>query len=205
MGDLTERGFGLVIAYLLPGFVLLLGISLTSPAVEAWLRTSADSSSPTVGTFLYLLLASLTAGMTVGAFRWAIIDRIHHATGLTRPRFELRHVHERLDAFELFVHHHYRYYEFFANTMLAALASYTCWRFTASPGGPRLGDAGFLILEAVFFAASRDTLRNYYWRVGQVLGTAESEVGHDERIGPPRAGTDGDKPAEQGVTEDRAG
>ena len=198
MGDLTGRGFGLVIAYLLPGFVLLLGVAELSPEVGAWLRTSADSNSPTVGSFLYVLLSSLTAGMTVGAFRWAIIDSIHHATGLTRPIFQMANLYDRLPAFELLVEHHYRYYEFFANTFLAAFASYGCWRVAASVGDPQPSDAGFVALQVIFFAASRNTLRTYYRRVGQLLGTVEGEPSHDERIRPSRAGPNGNEPAGEG-------
>ena len=64
MGDLTEKNFGLVIAYLLPGFVTLWGLSHFSPTIQTWL-TSSQSGAPSVSGFLYVTLVSLALGLTV--------------------------------------------------------------------------------------------------------------------------------------------
>jgi len=70
---LSNDNFGPLIAYLVPGTIVLLGLSQFSPAVRVWFAaTPADA--PTVGGFLYLTLASLAAGMTVSALRWALVD-----------------------------------------------------------------------------------------------------------------------------------
>jgi len=76
--------FGLIIAYLVPGFVALWGASYHSPTVRAWLAAD-PSSSPTVGGLFYGTLASISAGMVVTAFRWALIDSIHHRTEIAPP------------------------------------------------------------------------------------------------------------------------
>jgi hypothetical protein len=40
MTEMSQKNFGLLIAYLLPGFVVLWGISFFSPTVQSWLTGS---------------------------------------------------------------------------------------------------------------------------------------------------------------------
>src|SRR5438093_134632 len=51
--DVTSENFGLLIAYLLPGFVALWGVSPAVPGAGAWLA-APPVGAPTVGGFLYL-------------------------------------------------------------------------------------------------------------------------------------------------------
>lgn len=176
MGELSVRNFGLLIAYLIPGFLALWGLSFLSPAVAEWLR-GAGSAGPTVGGFLYVLLASVAAGMTVSALRWALVDRAHGMTGLRRPQLDFRNLSGKLDAFEQINEHHYRYYQFYSNSLIAILFAYPTWRIHG--GGNIWTDLGFVFVEVVFAAGSRDALRNFYRRASQLLG--ESEASDDER------------------------
>ena len=98
MSDLSEKNFGLVIAYVVPGFVALWGVAYLSPTVASWIAAS-QSAAPTVAGFLYATLASLAAGLTVSAVRWALIDTLHHATGVMRPSWEFANLDERLDGY----------------------------------------------------------------------------------------------------------
>ena len=93
MSDISSRNFGLLIAYLIPGFILIWGLGQWSPDVAAWLA-GADGAGPTIGGFLIISVASIAAGMTASAIRWALIDTIHHATGLTRPQWRDVFLHE---------------------------------------------------------------------------------------------------------------
>ena len=182
-----ERGFGLVIAYLLPGFVALCGAACLSESISGWLVASGNAV-PTVGGFLYVAVGSLTVGMTASAVRWVCLDTCHHRTGVTPPRWDFSNLQTKLDAFTYKVESHYRYYQFYGNTLVAMGFAYAAWRTSCSSGA---GDAwpfdvGVLVLAAVFFAASRDALRKYYERASQVLGLRESGFegeDHDERIG----------------------
>ena len=76
MRELNSGNFGLVIAYLLPGFVALLGVSFFSEPVQTWFSVS-PVALPTVGGFLYVTLGSLSAGVIVSTVRWATVDTIH--------------------------------------------------------------------------------------------------------------------------------
>ena len=66
MTDVSGRNFGLLIAYVLPGFVSLCGMAELSPNMKSWLVTGSMTNgvAPTVGGFLYLTLASVAAGLT---------------------------------------------------------------------------------------------------------------------------------------------
>lgn len=173
MDSSTNNKFGLVIAYFLPGFVVVWGVSFYSPTLSSWLSTGAVSG-PTVGGFLYVAMSSLAAGLTVSAARWAVVDTIHHRTGIAAPLLDFSQLQERLSAFDLAVEHYYRYYQFYGNTFVALPFLYGCR--LAVDGGSVFGwsTLGFLVLEVVLFAASRDSLRRYYSRASQLLGTVET-------------------------------
>jgi len=109
VNDVTAGNFGLLVAYLLPGFVSLLGLAAYSETVRTWL-TAGAATGPTVGGFLYLTLASITTGLLVSTVRWALLDSLHHATGVRRPEWDFGNLSKRLPAFELLVESHYRYY-----------------------------------------------------------------------------------------------
>ena len=85
MKEVSTSNFGLLIAFVLPGFTALWGAAYISPVLRSWL-VGSGMTGPTVGGFLYVTLASVAAGLTVSTVRWAVIDTIHHWTGLTQPQ-----------------------------------------------------------------------------------------------------------------------
>lgn len=141
MRELSPFNFGLVVAYLVPGLVILWGISYSSPIVRAWLAAPPDSL-PTVGGLLYVTVVSLAAGMTASAFRWALLDTFHHATGVTPPAWNFAILQEKLEAFQTLIEIHYRYYQTHANLLVALVFAYAM-RFRAA-GWPayRVGGCG---------------------------------------------------------------
>lgn len=174
MSDTTSRGFGLLIAYILPGFIVLIGLSTLSPAVHRWLMGS-EMNDLAVGGVLYVTAASIAIGMVLNVFRWLFIDALHHATGLNKPQWDDSTLAERLSAFERLVEDHFRYYQFYGNSALALVLAFACWR--ASPTGQFIA-AGFaelalITLEIALLAASRDALQRYYTRTSILLGQVE--------------------------------
>ncbi len=113
MTESLDRSFGLMIAFLLPGFTCLCGFCAFSPTLAAWL-SAEPSQEPSLGGFLYAVLGSLAVGLTVSAVRWATIDTLHHSTGLKRPEFNFSQLSEHLAAFQLAVEHNYRYFQFYS-------------------------------------------------------------------------------------------
>lgn len=168
MQSISNDNFGPLIAYLVPGATVLLGVSPFSPTLQGWLAT-APAASPTVGGFLYVTVASLTVGMTLSAFRWFLVDTIHSLTGLPPPSLDFAKLGENVEAYVLLIEIHYRHYQFYANMLIAAAVAYVSYRVRF--GGWTVGwvNIGAFVLEAVFFVTSRNTLRKYYTRSRQLL------------------------------------
>jgi hypothetical protein len=189
MDIFNTRNFGLLIAYVLPGFVVLLGVGSLSDSVHVWLVGAGDSGTngPTVASVLYVGLASIGSGMTASVIRWAVLDTAHHFTGLVRPTLDESRLTERLDAFDYLVEQHYRYYQFYGNSLVALTAAYAMWRCSPHAASAGLGwvEALLLTLTVVFAAGSRDALRKYYTGSIVLLGTLDQEVNDDERQAPP--------------------
>lgn len=167
--SVSNANFGPLVAYLVPGATVLLGLSQFSPMVSTWFAaTPADA--PTIGGFLYLTVASLAAGMTVSAVRWAVIDTLHSYTGLRMPALNFGDLARKVDAFGLLIEIHYRHYLYYANMEVAVAMAYVCYRVKVGGMLP-LGwlDLAFVAVEAIFHATSRDTLRKYYTRSRQLL------------------------------------
>lgn len=165
MQDLTSANFGLLIAYVLPGFVLLTFLGRQSPAVGTWLEQGSELS---VAGFLYTTVASVAVGMVLSAVRWLIVDSFHHATGITKRNWDFKHLQTNISAFKSLVESQYRYYQFYANSWMA-LAVIVLYRIgdRATPVG--LVDLILIAVMVVLFIASRDTLAKYYARVDDIL------------------------------------
>ena len=165
-----QLGFGLLVAFTLPGFIVLAGIAPFSPTVASWLQP-LDRAEASLGAPLYAMLAATTIGMIVSCFRWLLIDHIHRWMGIVPPVWDDGRLPERINAFDYIVANHYRFYQFYANTLIALITVYTVNRTAGT--FPLLGvgtDTGMLLLCAVLFAGSRDTLSKYYARTGRLVG-----------------------------------
>lgn len=107
MKDVNSDNFGLLIAYLIPGFIALWSLQSLLPSGPFTLSIPVESE-PTIGGFLYGTLASTAAGLVISAIRWAIIDQIYHRTGIPAPAWDFRKLQANLTAFESHVQDHYR-------------------------------------------------------------------------------------------------
>lgn len=152
--------FGLLIAYVLPGFTALQGVPLLSTPPAGW----GVEGSPTLTGFLSGTLEAIAAGLTISTIRWLVIDALHHHTGVDPPAWDFARLAATTQAFELLVQVHYRYYKFYANMVVALIVAYATrdcclgWKSALD-----------LLLITLFFVASRDALKKYYLRAGQLL------------------------------------
>jgi hypothetical protein len=155
--------FGLLIAYIIPGFTALKGLPYLAESPGSWGAVSADSTA-TVAGFLFGTIEAVTAGLTVSTVRWLVLDSLHHRTGIRAPAWDFALLEKNVAAFELLVHIHYRYYKSYGNMVIALLWSYA-WH------GYSLGWRGvpYLLLAGLFFLGSRDCLSKYYGRAGRLL------------------------------------
>jgi hypothetical protein len=173
--DNLNRQFGLIVAYLLPGFIALAGIAPLIPVVSSWLQPLSQGIG--IGPPLYALLAATAMGMVVSCFRWLLIDAIHSVTGITPPVLNYGALEQRLESFNFIVESHYRYYQFYANALISILFAYGVNRLLKTSSLLGFGtDLGVFILCAVLFTGSRDALSKYRTRSSQLVGhVAEKE------------------------------
>lgn len=171
MKDVNEANFGLLIAFLLPGFLLLWGLSFSSNTIAHWLSASSERNAATVGGFLFSTLASLALGLLISSFRWLIVDHILLLFGIKDPgiKFENLKDKDRCAGFVGVVQNHYRYYQYYSNTFIAApiavLPAIASGQISPSP----LGWFFMALFEIALFLASIDTLKKYYARGYDVL------------------------------------
>lgn len=175
VGDLSSRNFGIIIAYLLPGLVCLFGLSAYSETVRDWLAAT-ESRGPTVAGFLYVTLASLAAGLVSGAVRWAVLDTFLETDGVRRPSWDDQRLGDRLDAFNYIVENHFRYYQFYGNSLVCLPWAYLAHRLSSHKTNfSATTDLAVALLCLVLFAASRDALEKYFKRSVALLGSLEQE------------------------------
>lgn len=179
----TADNFGLVIAYLLPGFVTLWGLQPFVPTVVVWLGNSSVAA-PSVGGFFYATLGATAAGLLVSTIRWAAIDTLYHHTGIPVPDWDFGNLPAKLSAFESHVQDHYRYYQFHANLLVAALIAYG-FRLVAESRWPGQGgweDVAVGIVVVLLVAGSRDNMRKYYRRTEALLPRTHQSGRFDEDV-----------------------
>lgn len=99
MKGVSSKNLGLIIAFLLPGFIGLWRLFYHSPLVSSWIRGSREAA-PAVGGFLYVALPSLAVGLTVNASRWAVMDTLLHRSGISQPSLDSVRLPGRFEEFE---------------------------------------------------------------------------------------------------------
>lgn len=164
--EVTDTAFGLFIAYLIPGLVALYGLPLALPGAPGWAATVGPDATASYG--LFVLLQATAVGLAVSAVRWLVVDSLHHRTGVRPPAWDFAALDRGAAGFELLIHIHYRYYKFYANTVVALVWAYAAGGYATG----WFGAAAYGPLAGLFFLASRDALGKYYDRVGRLLGPA---------------------------------
>ena len=213
MKDITDKNFGVIIAFWLPGFLLLWGLSYSSPDIALWLRKSSGAEAPTVGSFLYATLASLAAGLLISAVRWLLVDHFFWVCGflvrgLRRPALDMSRLTGEgvLAAFSGAVENHYRYYQYYSNTLVAVAVGFIA--YAGSEKGVWLSKLGFIVagIEIALLLAAGDCLRKYHNAASQILSHTEGAV-DDERLATRQKGGEeegGEKGAQEGRAEEGA-
>lgn len=166
MRDVTTANFGLLIAYVVPGLIVLFGVEPCFPMVSEWFHgTSVDG--PTVGGFLFVTVVAVGLGQIVSTTRWMLLDSIHHLTGVRKPRLRFDRLGESVLALEQLIEMHYRHYQWHGNALIAINA---CWALRSYHHGmSKTGVLAVIAVDMILFAGSRDTLQKYYRRAEELL------------------------------------
>jgi hypothetical protein len=121
MKEVTSKNFGLIIAFWLPGFILLWNLSYLSDLAASAIMPKAGADR-SVGDFLFASLGSLALGLLVSAARSLILEPILYWTGVKRvPEASYAKLANKdvLAAFEAAIEAHYRYSQYYGNTLIA--------------------------------------------------------------------------------------
>ncbi len=171
MKDLSEKNFGVVIAFLLPGFLLLWGLSFSSSEIATWSARSDAKDTSTIDEFFFATLASLAAGLLISAARWATVDQILCLLGVTPTALNFSKLKDKdcLKAFQEAMENHYRYYQYYSNTLVAIIGA-CAYHFVNGEEWPSLTLLGVVLPAIVILClASRDCLRKFYARADAIL------------------------------------
>lgn len=169
MTEVSAKNFGYLVAYVIPGFVIVASLGLHSETIRSWLSPLPEGA-PTVGGFLFVTVASVAAGMVVSAVRWLILDNLHHWTGVPKCSWSISALAQRQAAFETLVEYHYRHYLFYGNGLVALLVTMPLWlRHALAQTTAAILLVGVCALGTLLFLASRDTYQKYVIRSNQLL------------------------------------
>ena len=184
MKEVTDKNFGVLIAFWLPGFLLLWGLSFSRPEIAAWLSKSSEPGGPTVGNFLYVTLASLAAGLIVSAFRSLFIDNLFSIcgrlggplSGLKRPKLDLSSVTKKdtLAAFNAAVDNYYRYYQYYANTFVAVAIAFIAYGLEGQGWLSQLTIV-VAVIESTLLLASANSNYRFYQAALEILASKGKE------------------------------
>ena len=114
MQPVTASNFGFLVAYLIPGYVVLM-------RTDEYLQLLPLEAEWSLGGLLTVTVVSLVYGMIISALRWLLIDFLHHATGIRPRRWCFSSLQANVNAYELIVRHQYQYYQFYSNMILAGV------------------------------------------------------------------------------------
>lgn len=168
MYDATIRGFGLLIAFLLPGFLVIFGYSLLVPALSDWLLTTSAAQGPSVGGFLFSTLASLMVGLLISAVRCVTVDPfLYYVTCLPKPQQKNESLGEadKLKGFEAAIENHYRYFQCYSHSWIASIVVVTGIIYIHPEWNLCYVVIATLILSVVLIWVSREELRSYNDRI----------------------------------------
>ncbi len=175
MKDSLGLNFGLIIAFLLPGFIFLYGASFSVVPIAVSFQGAAAKET-TVGAFLIVMLASLAVGLLLSAFRWFVLDHLFSWMGIGKETLDFDQLRkpEALAAFHAVVENHYRYYQYYANSLMAIVGAVVMHLFFGDKPIP----CGMWLLVAaallVLFLGARNALAKYYERARSVLGVLKT-------------------------------
>jgi len=164
--DVSVNDFGLIIAYVLPGFTAVCGTAWATGGLD-WRALLADG--PTVGGVFLLTVASLGVGLAISTVRWLVIDPLHHATGVRPPPRNFAALCRNVEAYAFLNDAHYRYYQHAAGMLLATAWVYAAWRWMNPGWSVGLPESGALAACLLYYLGSRDSLMKFYDRTCAVL------------------------------------
>lgn len=148
MKDFTTTSFGLIIAYLLPGLVALLGVSAWWDKLRAVLH-SLFSAQVDGGLLVSVGTCALVIGLFLNVLRWLTFEHIICKKYKVSPNvFSNSQNSEKLQSFLMVIEETFRYHQFYGSIAILIPFLYTSWVRHVYP--EILHDSVFLSTTFVF-------------------------------------------------------
>jgi hypothetical protein len=193
MKDITSTSFGFLIAYLLPGLVVLYAFSLWLDPIQSQLKVflTADAN---VGLFLLVILTAIALGLQLTAVRWVVFElllfkallkivirkfkrwskkhRLSEQFRLSEDDFSSLGVPGKLEAFRAATDEHYRYHQFWGGMTIVLPVLYFALRSSPSYSSwtkSCWSVAVFVIIEIITFSAAIKAYSRYASRGNKIM------------------------------------
>jgi hypothetical protein len=185
MDEKISKAFGQLIAFVIPGFVTLWGMSYIVRDLNAWLGIGTYKD----GQFLFALIASIGLGVFVSGLRFIVFDKVVFGSGrlgVPAPVEDAREAALRKDhqaTYDDWREQHYRFYQFYSNTAVALVLSFVAW-LVAGAGATvssRWIVGTFLFAEGVLSYSARDSITKYRMKRKALIDSAAGGDSGDER------------------------
>ncbi|MCX5005340.1 hypothetical protein OHB05_22395 [Streptomyces sp. NBC_00638] len=171
--DFTLTTFGLVIAYFLPGILMLYGGAFWDKRIADVFKIFRGSES-NLGLFLMVLSAALTVGLVLTPFRSLIYEEIiWRNRRLKKEDFRKLTDERKLDSFRTLVDEQYRYHMFWGSSSLAVIplaSAFIRSSYLESSGRGLLSVLSCLAVEAVIVWSAIEAYKRYVDRARVILG-----------------------------------
>lgn len=140
------------------------------PDVATWLRPTVGLEAAGIAPSVYTVLAAMALGMALTAVRFLTLDALFQRIGVRPSTLDFKQLEGRMASFSLLIEHHFRFYQFYAHSVLAIMWTYGLARLLGTyPFLGLLTDLAIGLLCVALFAGARDALAKYYSRTNALL------------------------------------
>lgn len=153
--------FGLVIAYLIPGFLATYAVASRVSTIDALL--GGPKRMPDAASVVPLVLIAVGVGIIINAISAAVIRPLIHKSGVkNQPHLvERKYTIEDMHKYNHLVETTFRFHQFYSNTLVAVVLLAPVWLVWPLQDNI-LRNASLLLVVAVLFHTARNSLRNFY-------------------------------------------
>ena len=122
MLQMAPATFGLVIAYFFPGVIAVYAVRYSSIRLDR-LLASIEQGENVIGPAVILIIAALTAGLLLSCVRTFTLEPVFRRLGAREPEVDYSCLdsEQAMRRFQEIIDNVYRYYQFYANTLIALL------------------------------------------------------------------------------------
>lgn len=180
----VEKMFGLAIAFMFPGLIGLLALSLHSAVLRAWLGVGPVDYGPSgFETLVMIVLLAAGLGVLISGVRSETIDKLWRPSRSRAEDWETRRAGHQEIAYQNLVTQLYRYAQFHGNIIVASSGLFFSWLLQRGlVWDLSLGAAAafWLSISWLCWRAGRDLLTRYDRRgealIDAVVRSAETDV-----------------------------